>query len=176
MNYIPYLIKTIKSNKLSDLVNVIDEVPLDMNLALWEAEKDGSIKIDQNKDRVEIMVDVVEAWHDPDLANKIIRVVQHYAEGDASINRGRLDGQIKDPITGEGYKRYKYLMTLQYLVDQGQIIEQVVSVPGVRKKRPARKFVFLNLPEFGDQNHEWNAKAVNDWIDASNKAATNNKK
>lgn len=164
MNYVPYLIKTIKSNKLSDLVNVIDEVPLDMNLALWEAEKTGTIRIDQRKDRVEILTDVVEPWHDPDLANKIIRVVQHYAEGDASINRGRLDGQIKDPITGEGYKRYQYLMTLQYLVDQGQIIEEVVSVPGIRGKRPARKFVFLNLPEYKEQNHEWNAKAVNDWL------------
>lgn len=164
MTLVPYLIKTIKSNKFSDLVNVFDEVPLDMNLMLWESEEAGEIKINHKKDRVEIMVDVVEPWHDPELASKILRVIQHYAAGNTSINRGRMDGQIKDPVTKEGYKRYQYLMTLQYLIDSGQVVEEVISVPGVKDKRPARKMVFLNLPEFKDQNAEWNAKQVNNWL------------
>ena len=162
--YIPYLVKTLKTNKLSTVVGCIDEPPIDMNLALWDAEKAGQIKINQSKDRIELLVDVVEPWHDPDLANKIMRVIQHYAAGDTTINRGRLDGQIKDPITNEGYKRYQYLMTLQYLVDQGLITEEVVSVPGVKGKRPPHKFVFLCLPEFSEQNPEWNAKQVNNWL------------
>jgi hypothetical protein len=164
MTLVPYLIKTIKSNKFSDLINVFDEVPLDMNLLLWQSEESGEIKIDQKKDRVEIMSDVVEPWHDPELANKLLRVIQHYAAGQTSINRGRLDGQIKDPVTHEGYKRYQYLMTLQYLIDQGQVIEEVISVPGVKDKRPARKMVFLNLPENAEFNAEWNAKQVNNWL------------
>lgn len=162
--YIPYLIKTLKTNKLSEVVTCIDEPPIDMNLAIWDAEEKGQIKITQAKDRIEVIADVVEPWHDPELANKIMRVIQHYAAGETTINRGRLDGQIKDPLTNEGYKRYQYLMTLQYLVDTGLIVEEVVSVPGVKGKRPPHKFVFLCLPENGELNQEWNAKQINNWL------------
>lgn len=173
---VPYLVKTIKSNKLSDVVSCIDEPPIDMNLMLWDAEAEGQVKIDQAKDRIEILVDDIDPWYDADLANKIMRVIQHYAAAETTINRGRLDGQIKDPLTNAGYKRYQYLMTLQYLIDTDQIIEEVVSVPGIKGKRPPHKFVFLCLPENAEFNAEWNAKQVNRWIDETNKLAGKKRK
>lgn len=156
-----YLLNTLKTNKLSDLTANIDAVPLDMNLAIWEALDRGEIEIDEDKDRITPLV-TWEAWHDPALANKLIRVIQHYAKNGVNITRGRLQSYIKDPMTGQGYPTHEYLMTLQFLIDQGQVVEETVSVPKT-PKRPYHKFVFLCLPE--NDNQEMNAKAVNKWID-----------
>jgi hypothetical protein len=50
------------------------------------------------------------------------------------------------------------------LIDEGQVTEEIISVPKTGK-RPFHKFVFIGLPENAEQNPEWNAKAVNKWID-----------
>ena len=157
-----YLLKTINSNKLSDLVAAIDAPPIDANLAIWGAIDRGEIEVNEKKDRVKVLDEDAGSWHDPDLATKIIRVIQHYASNEANITRGRLNSYIKDPSTSQGYPLHEYLMTVQYLIDNGQIIEDVVSVPQT-KNRPFHRFVFLCLPE--NDNAEWNAKAVNKWID-----------
>jgi len=72
-----------------------------------------------------------------------------------------MNAYMKDPATGKGYPLHEYLMTMQYLIDTGQVLEHVVSVPQT-KKRPFHRFVFLCLP--GNDNEEWNAKAINKWI------------
>lgn len=163
---IPYLLKTLNTNKLSELAESMDMPPLDMNLALWGALDNGEIEINEDKDRVKALKEP-EAWHNPDLATKLIRVIQHYAQNETNITRGRLNGYMKDPLTSQGYPIHEYLMTLQYLIDNGQVIEDVVSVPKT-KSRPYHRFVFLCLP--GNDNAEWNAKAVNKWIDDFAKA------
>lgn len=155
-----YLHKVLGSNKLSDLAAAIDMPPLDLNLALWGAIDAGEIEIDEDKDRVKALKEA-EPYHNPELASKLLRVVQHYAKNEANITKGRLQSYIKDPLTGQGYALHEFLMTLQYLVDDGQIIEEVMSVPQT-KKRPYHRFVFLCLP--GNDNAEWNARAVNKWI------------
>ena len=158
---IPYLLKTLNTNKLSELMQTIDTPPLDSNLAVWEALDRGEIEIDEDKDRVKALAEP-QPWHNPDLATKLIRVIQHYAQNETNITRGRLNGYMKDPLTSQGYPIHEYLMTLQYLIDEGQVIEEVVSVPKT-KGRPYHRFVFLCLP--GNDNAEWNARAVNKWID-----------
>lgn len=156
-----YLLKTIKTNKLSELVAVIDAPPLDVNLAIWEAMDRGEIEVDDDKDRVKALKDA-EPWQNDELANKLVRVVQHYARQELNITRGRLDGYIKEPISDQGYPMHEYLMTRQALVDSGTLVEEVVTVPKT-KSRPFRRFVFLCLPE--NDNAEWNAKAVSKWMD-----------
>ena len=156
-----YLLKILKTNKLSELVANMDLPPLDINLAIWEAIDNGEIEIDEDKDRVKALKDA-EPWQNPDLATKLIRVFQHYAANQANITRGRLNGYIKDPATEQGYKWHEYIMTLQYLIDNGQVVEEVISVPKVGK-RPYHKFAFLCLP--GQNNQEWNARTINQWID-----------
>lgn len=165
---IPYLLKTLETNKLSEVAGSMDMPPLDMNLALWGAIDSGDIEIDEKKDRIKALKEP-EPWHNPDLANKLIRVIQHYAKNQANITRGRLNAYMKDPLTSVGYPIHEYLMTLQYLIDQGQVVEEIVSVPKT-KSRPFHRFVFLCLPEYEEQNAEWNAKAVNKWIDDFAKA------
>lgn len=156
-----YLLKCLGTNKLSDLTVSIDTPPLDLNLAIWEAIDRGEIEVDEGKDRVKALKEA-EPWSNSQLASKLIRVFQHYAQNEANITRGRLGSYMKDPINGQGYPVHEFVMTLQSLIDAGTIEEEVITVPELKGKRPFHRFVFLCLP--GNNNQEWNAKAVNKWI------------
>ncbi|MES2367823.1 MAG: hypothetical protein V4563_18240 [Pseudomonadota bacterium] len=156
-----YLLKILESNQLADLVAHMDMPPLDMNLALWQAIDDGEIEIDEKKGKVKALKEA-EPWHNPELANKLLRCIQHYAKNESNITVGRLNSYMKDPSSGNGYPVHEYLMSMQYLIDNGTVVEEVVSMPKT-PKRPYHKFVFLCLPE--NDNAEWNARAVNKWID-----------
>ncbi len=162
---IPYLLKILDTNKLSELVANIDLAPLDLNLVLWDAERNKEIEIDQKKDRVRALK-APEITFDSDLASKLLRVMQQYESQGLNITRGRLNGLIKDPVTNIGYPYHEYLMALHYLIDSGQIIQEEVTVPKAGN-RPYHKFVFLCFPD--NPNEEWNAGEVNKWIANFNK-------
>lgn len=155
-----YLLKILKTNKISELVANIDAPFLDINLAIWDAAKRGDVEIDENKDRITALK-THEVTFDADLATKLIRTMQHYSARETNITRGRLNTLVKNNATEFNYCWQDYLMSLQYLIDSGQIEELVVSVPKT-KKRPYHKFAFLCLPD--NPNEEWNAREVNKWI------------
>lgn len=157
---IPYLLKILETNKLSELVANIDLPFLDIDLELNDAEVAGKIEIDRKKDRVRALVKPEIAFN-ADLANKLIRTLQHYERRELNATRGRINGLIKDPSSNIGYPWHEYLMTMQYLVDSEQIKEMVVTVPKAAD-RPAHKFVFLCFPD--NPNEDWNRKEVNKWI------------
>lgn len=158
---IPYLLKVLGTEKLSELVANIDLLPLDMNLAIWDSIDKGEIELDEKLDKITVLVEAT-ASSDPEMSNKILRVIQHYAKNGSNVTRGRLNSYVKDPMTGTGYPWHEYVMAAQHLLDDGKIVEEVVEVMKA-KKRPAHTFVFLGLPE--NDNPEMNAKAVNKWID-----------
>lgn len=155
-----YLLRILKTNKISELVANIDAPPIDINLAIWDAVKNGQIELDEKKDKVRPLKPA-EASFDSDLANKLLRVIQHYASKEINVTRGTLNGVIKDPSTGNGYPWHEYIMALQYLIDSKQVLEMEVSVPKT-KGRPYHKFVFLCLPD--NDNEEWNARETNKWL------------
>lgn len=157
---IPYLLKILDTNKLSELVANIDLVPLDLNLVLGDAEAAGQVEIDRAKDKIKALKEP-EVTFDSDLANKLLRTMQQYEKRQLNITRGRLNSLIKDPETGVGYGYHEYLMALHYLIDSGQIEEEVVSVPKAGK-RPYHKFVFLQFPD--NPNEDWNRGVVNKFI------------
>lgn len=164
---IPYLLKALGTSKLSELVAHMDEAPLDVNIALWDAVKNGSIEMDEKKDKVKLLVDVSVPVNDTEeqrvLRRKIVRVVQHYTEQELAVTRGRLFAYMKDPATQMGYKTHDFVMAMQYLLDTKQIVDHTISVPEIKNKRPFNKFVFYFFPDT-DQREEWAAKAVNQWI------------
>lgn len=162
---IPYLLKILNSNKIKDLVDIIDAPPIDINLAIWDGVKNGQLAVNEKKDTIRSLVEP-EASFDSDLANKLIRVIQHYVSEETNVTRGTLNGVIKDHNTGKGYPWHEYIMALQYLIDSEQVIEDVISVPKLGD-RPYHKFVFLCLPD--NPNDEWNAREVNKWIANWNK-------
>lgn len=158
-----YLLKILETNKLSELVAAMDLAPIDMNLVLWEAIDAGEIEVNEKKDRVKALKDA-EPWHNPDLSSKLLRVIQHYVANETNITVGRLNSYMKDVANEHlGYPVHEFLMSMQYLIDNGTVIEEIVSVPELKGKRPYHRFVFLCLPE--NDNQEWNARVVNKWID-----------
>lgn len=164
---IPYLLKILDTKKLSELVANIDLPPLDLNLAIWDAERAGQIKINKDKDRVKALVEP-EISFDTDLASKLLRVMQQYEREETNITRGRLNNLIKDPTTNHlSYPYHEYLMALHYLIDSGQVQQQVESVPALGD-RPYHKFVFLQFKD--NPNEDWNKKQINNWIANWNKA------
>src|ERR1035437_3870377 len=150
-----YLLKILETNKLSKLVAAIDLPPLDMNLALWGAIEAGEVEIDEKKDRVKALKEG-ESWHNPELASKLLSVIQHYANQESNITVGRLNSYMKDPLGNNGYPTHEYLMSMQYLIDTGVVVEQTKGVPALKGKWPYHKFVFLCLPE--NPNEEWNTR------------------
>jgi len=161
-----YLLHILQTNTIKGLVDNIDLAPIDINLALWDAEKRGLIKIEDSKDPEDggtiTALKKHSAEGDVSLGKKLLAVIEHYAAQEINVTRGTLNGIIKDPTTGKGYAWHDYIMSLQFLIDTGKIEEFVISVPAVKDKRPAHKFVFLGLP--GNDNEEWNAREVNKWI------------
>lgn len=155
-----YLLKILKTNKISELVQNIDLPPIDINLALWDAEKTGQIQIDEKKGTIKAL-GKHEISFDSDLATKLIRVIQHYVGKEVNVTRGTLNGIIKDPSTDKGYPWHEYLMALQYLIDSEQVVEMEVDVPK-SGDRPFHKFVFLGLGD--NPNDDWNRREVNKWI------------
>jgi hypothetical protein len=157
---IPYLLKILNTNKLSELVQNMDTTPLDINLAIGDAEQAGQIKVDREKDKIKALTEP-ELTFDSDLASKLLRTMQHYERKELNITRGRLNTLIKDPVTGLGYPYHEYLMALHYLIDTKQIIQLEVGVPK-ENDRPYHKFVFLCFPD--NPNEDWNRNEVNKWI------------
>lgn len=162
---IPYLLKILKTDKIKDLVQNIDLPPIDINLAIWDAVTAGQIELNEEKGTIKALVEP-EISFDSDLANKLIRVIQHYASKETNVTRGTLNGVIKDPSTDKGYPWHDYIAALNYLIESDQVIEMEVDVPA-SGERPYHKFVFLCLPD--NDNEEWNSREVNKWIATWNK-------
>lgn len=158
---INYLLQVLETTKLSELVANIDAPLLDINVALWDAEKAGEVEINRDKDRIKSLKDA-EPSQNEKLSNKIVRAIQHYADEEMNLTAGKLLSWVKNRALEYNYLYHDYICSLQYLIDNGTIVEFVVSVPEIKKKRPYHKFVFLCLP--GNDNEEWNAKQVNKWI------------
>lgn len=157
---IPFLLKILNTNKLSELVANIDLPPIDVNLAIWDAERAEQIEINQDKDRVKALVEP-EPSFDSDLASKLLRVMQQYERKEINVSRGYLNRLMKDPETGLGYPWHQYLMALQYLIDSNQVEQAEISVPK-NGNRPYHKFVFLQFKD--NPNEDWNRAEVNQWI------------
>lgn len=155
-----YLLKILKTNKISELVANIDAPFLDINLAIWDAAKAGDVEVDESKDKI-IALKEPEITFNSDLATKLLRTMQHYNARETNITRGRLNTLVKNTGTEFNHLWHDYIMALQYLIDSGQIEEQVISVPKT-KSRPYHKFVFLCFKD--NPNEEWNSREVNNWI------------
>ncbi len=163
---IPYLLKILGTDKISELVENIDAPVIDFNLAIWEAEKNGYVEVDVENDKIYPLRDP-EVTFNPELANKLLRVIQHYHSKELNVTRGRLTNMVKNVGSQFNYPYHEYLMALQYLIDDGQIEQKVESVPKAGK-RPYHKFVFLQDPD-NPNNDDWNKRELNKWIENWNR-------
>lgn len=157
---IPYLLKILDTNKISILVENIDLPFLDIDLALDDAVMAGEIEVDREKDKV-VALKNPEITFNSDLANKLLRTMQHREKKEVNITRGRLNHLVKNQGSQFNYPYHEYLMALHYLIDSGQIVQLEVSVPKLGD-RPYHKFAFLCFPD--NPNEDWNRNEVNKWI------------
>lgn len=157
---IPYLLKILNTNKLSDLAANLDLPFLDIDLAIDDAIAAGEVEVNREKDRIKALKEP-EITFNSDLADKLLRTMQHRAKKEVNITRGRLTFLVKNSASEFNYPYHEYLMALQYLVDSEQVEEEVVTVPK-DGKRPYHKFVFLQFPD--NPNENWNKNEVNKWI------------
>lgn len=172
---VAYFLSILNTEKFSELIIEIDAVSLDMNLAIWDAIERGEIEVDEENDTVKLIK--FEPSCDEVLADKLYRTIKHYADNKAVATRGRLNPQVKDPKTGIGYAWHEYIMSLQYLIDTGKVVQKIITVPerkghkiGKKGKRiefiarPEHTFAFLCLPENEKYNDDWCAASVNRWL------------
>jgi len=157
-----YLLETLKTKKLSELVENMDAPLLDINVALWDAEKAGEVEIDREKDKIVALKEATPSQNEH-LGDMIMRAIKHYSANEVNMTVGKLVSWVKNPAMQYNYLYHDYICSLQYLIDTGAIEELIVTVPEVKKKRPFHRFVFLCLP--GNPNEEWNAKSINKWIE-----------
>lgn len=163
---IAYLLKILKTDKISELVENMDLPFIDIDLSIDDAIAAGQVEVDRDKYKgqgyIKALVDP-EITFDSDLAGKLLRVMKHREQKEVNITRGRLTNLVKNGGSQFNYPYHEYLMALQYLLDSGQVIQMEVPVPKVGK-RPYHNFVFLCFPD--NPNDEWNAREVNKWIDS----------
>ena len=163
-----YLLKVLETNKISELVAEIEAAPLDIDLALDDAVEAGEVEVNRDKDYIAPLKEPVPSCN-RELADKILRVMQHRANKQINITRGKLNGLIKDPMSGRGYDWHDYITTVQYLIDTGEAEQLEVSVPQ-NGDRPYHNFAFLCLPE--NPNEEWNSREINKWMSLFDKKKT----
>lgn len=164
---LPYILKTLKTTKLSELVANIDAPPIDINIALWDAVKNGSIELNEAKDKVKLLVEVETPKNmtieEIEMRQKVLRVIDEFGKREALPTRGRLIGYIKDPVTQQGYKTHDLIVAVQSLLDEGLIVEKILSVPAIKDVRPFNRFVFYGFPD-NQQMDEWAEKAIAKWL------------
>lgn len=148
------------TKKLSVLIENIDLPLIDINLALFDAEKAGEVEINREKDKIIALQEATPSCNEA-LADKLYRVIRHYADKEVNITVGKLTGWVKNPMVEYNYPYHEYVTSLQYLIDTKKVIEHEMTVPKT-KNRPFHRFVFLCLP--GNDNEEWNAREINKFI------------
>lgn len=158
MTNILYLLHILNTNKLPELVEIIEAAPIDVNIALWEAEDREQVKIDG--ETITPIVDFTPTA-DENLTYKIFKVVERYNKEGHDITETRLLNYMKDPATNVGYPFHEYLMAVHYMIEKGSIEKYEIKVKKT-KKVPERTFEFLTLPENLDK--QFGQAAVDEWV------------
>lgn len=148
---IPYIATVYKINKISSLIENIDAPVLDINLALWDAEDSGLIKLDREKDTIEVL-EFGRTLPNPELLAKLKEVIAWYNADGRAVNRNKLVSHTFSNSTRFDPPRQDFFCGLDWAVENGQIIahEVEVELPAGKKgnRTKTAKFVVYSLPEY----------------------------
>lgn len=140
---IPHIAKVYGIDKISSLVENIDAPVLDINLALWDAEDAGLIKLDREKDSIEV-VEFLRTLPDADLLAKLKEVIAWYNKDGRAINRNKLVSHAFSNSTRFDPPRQDFFCGLDWAVEAGEILTEEVKVE--TKKGKTANFVVYWLP------------------------------
>lgn len=170
------LIKALNTNDLKVIVDNLSLSPLDVDILLYKAQDDGEIAVDKKKNRLKVLKDE-PVYYDKDLAYKLEFIVKRYDSLKANITEKRLrDNALNLPYGQYGVTAHDFACTL-YALEEGIVpgIEKLnkyeISVPEIKDKRPFHTFIFYTFLD----HQEYGAKAVNEFIDAWQKANVKSK-
>lgn len=171
------LLEALKTEDLKTVVGYLDMAPLDIDLLLYEAQENGDIEINKEKAKIKALKPAKELYYEPQLAEKLLKIIKRYDDQDANITRSRLEEVTLNLQGKRGYPIHDFICTM-YALEQHEdkawpeVYKYEISVPEVKKKRPANTFVFYTLLD----HQEYGAKAVNDFIEQWDKLNTAKKK
>lgn len=157
------LIKVLATNDLDIIVANIELPPIDIDVMLYEAQENGEVEIDKEKNTIKALKEPEYLYSEPKLYGQIMKLVEHYDKQEANITKSRLEGVVLNP-GGFGYPRHDFVCTLFCIEENAKVKKYEIKVPK-SKKRPAHTFEFYTLLD----HQEYGAKAVNAFIDSFDK-------
>lgn len=159
------LLKALNTTDLQKVVGHLSLAPLDIDLLLYDAQESGEIAVDKTKGKITALKEPANLYYDDKLADKLVRMISRYDEQEANITRNRLEEVTLALGMPHGYPIHDFMCTM-YALEQGAatgcptVNRYEISVPEIKKKRPANTFVFYTLLP----HQEFGSKAVNDFI------------
>ena len=152
------LLKSLATNDLDIIVDKIELQPIDIDVMLYEAQENGEIEIDKEKNTIKALKEPEYLYSNPKLYEKITKLIAYYDGQKANITKSRLEGVVLNP-GGFGYPRHDFLCTLFCIEEDAKVKKYEISVPKT-KKYPEHTFEFYTYLD----HQEFGAKAVNDFI------------
>ena len=152
------LLKSLATNDLDIIVANIELPPIDIDVMLYEAQENGEIEIDREKNTIKALKEPEYLYSEPKLYKQITKLIAHYDSQKANITKSRLEGVVLNP-GGFGYPRHDFLCTLFCIEEDAKVKKYEISVPKT-KKYPEHTFEFYTYLD----HQEFGAKAVNDFI------------
>lgn len=153
------LIKALATKDLDIVVANIELPPIDIDVMLYEAQENGEIEIDKEKNTIKALKEPEVLYSDTKLYKQITKLIAHYDSQEANITKSRLEGVVLNP-GGFGYPRHDFLCTLFCIEEDAKIKKYEIKVLKT-KKRPEHAFEFYTYLD----HQEFGAKAVNAFMD-----------
>lgn len=153
------LLKSLATNDLDIIVANIELPPIDIDVMLYEAQENGEIEIDKEKNTIKALKEPEYLYSNHKLYKQITKLIAYYDAQEANITKSRLEGIVLNP-GGFGYPRHDFICTLFCIEEDAKVKKYEIKVPKT-KKRPEHTFEFYTFLD----HQEFGAKAVNDFID-----------
>lgn len=146
------LLKALNTTDIKMIAEHLGMSRLDADLLIMDAEQDGLVEIDREKNKIKPLVEVVEDYYNAELLDKIRRIVHHYDRQEANITKTMLVNIAASVDNRFGYPLHDIACTL-YVIDQGAVEglrTYSLTVPEIKDKRPYHKFDFYTFLDHND--------------------------
>ena len=91
------LLKSLATNDLDIIVANIELPPIDIDVMLYEAQENGEIEIDKEKNTIKALKEPEYLYSNPKLYEKITKLIAYYDGQKANITKSRLEGVVLNP-------------------------------------------------------------------------------
>ena len=153
------LLKAVDTKDLEKLVRYMSLPPIDIDVMLYEAIKNGDIEVNKRKGTIKALKAPEEAYFNEKLLEQMKKVIHFYDDQEANITESRLEQIVLDPMGLNGYLKHDFYCTLLKLKMLPEVKKYEIKV-AKNGPRPAHTFVFYTFLD----HQEFGAKAVNDFI------------